>query len=72
MRQRTFLRIMFNNIFHDNVISKTIINLVNFCNEFNTLGSNQLKYNNKMTLSMSDTKKNIFFQSIAGDKIDCQ
>ena len=72
MQIRTFLRIMFNDIFHNNVVSKSISALVNFCNEFNVFGVKQLKYSQNVSLNMRDTKKNIFFQSITGDKIDCQ
>ena len=72
MRIRTFLRIMFNDIFHENIVSKTISSLVKFCYEFSEPIQKELKYNNKIPLSMQDTKKNIFFQSISGDKIDCQ
>ena len=72
MRIRTFLRIMFNDIFHENIVSRTISSLVKFCYEFSEPIQKELKYNNKMPLSMQDTKKNIFFQSISGDKIDCQ
>lgn len=72
MQIRIFLRIMFNDIFHNNVISKSISALVNFCNEYNVFGVKQLKYSQNVSLNMRDTKKNIFFQSITGDKIDCQ
>lgn len=72
MKIRTFLRIMFNDILRDNIISKTITSLVNFCYEFNVFGERPLKYNKNMSLNIMDTKKNIFFQSITGDKIDCQ
>ena len=72
MRIRTFLRIMFNDIFHENIVSRTISSLVKFCYEFSEPIQKELKYNNKMPLSMQDTKKNIFFQSISGDKIACQ
>lgn len=72
MKIRTFLRIMFNDIFHENIISKAIQALVNFCYEFNIFGTKALKYNRNVSLNMTDTKRNIFFQSITGDKIDCQ
>ncbi len=72
MKIRTFLRIMFNDILRDNIISKTIISLVNFCYEFGIFGEKRLKNNKNLSLSMMDTKRNIFFQSITGDKIDCQ
>jgi len=63
---------MFNSILKDNIIVKSFVALVNFCNEYNLINNKELKYSQKMTLSMADTKKNLFFQSIAGDKIDCQ
>ena len=72
MQIRTFLRIMFNDIFHNNVVSKSISALVNFCNEYNVFGVKQLKYSQNVSLNMRDTKKNIFFQSIGGDRIDCK
>lgn len=72
MNIRTFLRIMFNDIFHENVLSKAVSALVNFCYEFNIFGGKSLKNTDNMSLNMLDTKKNIFFQSITGDKIDCQ
>ncbi len=72
MKMRTFLRIMFTDILKDNIFSKIIISLVNFCYEFNIFGDKQLKNNNNLSLNTLDTKRNIFFQSITGDKIDCQ
>ena len=72
MQVRTFLRIMFNNIFHDNIFVRTINSFVNFCCEFDILNNKTLKYKKRMPLSMEDTKKNIFFQGIGGDRIDCK
>ena len=40
--------------------------------EFGGFNYSSLKYDKKMPLSLSDTKKNIFFQSIGGDRIDCK
>ena len=57
MQVRTFFRIMFNNIIRNNVFVRVISSIVNFCCEMDTL---------------QDTKKNIFFQSIGGDRIDCK
>lgn len=71
MLSRTFLRILFNNIFYDNIISKTVRTLINFCYEFNIFSNNELKNNNNLPLNENDTRKNLFFQSVAGDKIDC-
>jgi len=72
MQARTYLRVLFNNIFHENILSKVLSALINFCYEFNILNKNELKYNKRVPLSMADTKKNLFFQSVAGDRIDCQ
>lgn len=72
MKIRTFFRIMFNDILHENVISKSIVSVMNFCNEFNVFHNKSLKYDRNVSLNISETKRNIFFQSITGDKIDCQ
>ena len=72
MKKRTFLRTMFNTIFHENILAKAISALVNFCYEYNILGSKSLKYERNVPLTLVDAKRNIFFQSITGDKIDCQ
>lgn len=72
MQVRTFFRIMFNNIIRDNVFINSIKAFVNFCCELDILNYKSLKYNKEMPLSMEDTKKNIFFQGIGGDRIDCK
>lgn len=72
MHKRIFLRILFNNLLRNNIFSKTIISLVNFCKEFGGFNYSSLKYKKNMSLSLNDTKKNIFFQSIGGDRIDCK
>ncbi len=72
MQFRTFFRIMFNNIIRDNVIARTISAFVNFCCELDILNDKCLKYKKELPLSLEDTKKNLFFQSIGGDRIDCK
>ena len=72
MQVRTFLRIMFNNLFHDNVIIRSVRAFVNFCCELDIMNYKSLKYNRSMPLSLEETKKNIFFQGIGGDRIDCK
>ena len=72
MQVRTFLRIMFNNIFHNNVFAQSIEAFVNFCCEFDVMNYKTLKYKKRMPLPLEDTKRNIFFQSIGGDRIDCK
>ena len=72
MQSRTFIRILFNNIIYNNIFSKTFILFINFCNEFGFLKGTILKKQEKMPISIMETKSNIFFRSISGDKIDCQ
>ena len=72
MQVRTFLRIMFNNIFRNNIFARVIHSFVNFCCELDVLNYKSLKYNRNLPLSLEDTKKNIFFQGIGGDRIDCK
>lgn len=72
MQVRTFLRIMFNNIIRDNVFARTVRSFVNFCCELDIINNKYLKYNKELPLTLEDTKKNIFFQSIGGDRIDCK
>ncbi|MCD8378337.1 MAG: hypothetical protein LUB59_06080 [Candidatus Gastranaerophilales bacterium] len=72
MQIRTFFRIMFNNIIRDNIFVRVISSIVNFCCELDVMNYKSLKYNKEMPLTMEDTKKNIFFQSIGGDRIDCK
>ena len=72
MQIRTFLRIMLNNILRNNVFVRTIHSFVNFCCELDILNYKSLKYNRSMSLSLEETKKNIFFQGIGGDRIDCK
>lgn len=54
MRGRTFLRIMLENIFINNALSKTIIALVNFCNEQSYYGRKKLKFLKKMPLNKTE------------------
>lgn len=72
MHKRIFLRTLFNNIFRNNIFAQVIISTVTFCKEFGGFGCDSLKYDKKMSLSVNDVKKNIFFQSIGGDRIDCK
>jgi len=72
MHIRTFFRILLNNIIRDNVFVKSFSAFVNFCCELDFLNYKPLKYSKSMPLSLSDTKRNIFFQSIGGDRIDCK
>lgn len=54
MQGRTFLRIMLDNLFINNPISKTIIALVNFCNEQNYYHKKELKFFTKVPLNKTE------------------
>lgn len=51
MQVRTFLRIMFNNLFIDNAFCKALSSLVNFCNEQRYYNRKELKFLEKMPLN---------------------
>ena len=72
MQIRTFLRILLNKIFRNNVFARTIRSFVKFCCELDVMNYKSLKYNKSMSLPLEETKKNIFFQGIGGDRIDCK
>ena len=63
---------MFNNIFNNNLVCKLINYVVKFYYEYGIIGDKNLKYSENLSLDYSEAKKNIFFQSFAGDKIDCK
>ena len=63
MQGRTFLRIMIDNLFLNNPLSKALSALVNFCNEQNYYNQKELKFLNKMPLNKTEinsTYKNRF------------
>ena len=68
---RTYLRTMFNKIFCDNVIIDFGRAVVKFCNNYMVKEDNFLKFSEKMSLTDMETNKKFSFQSITGDKIDC-
>ena len=72
MQLRTFFRILFNTLFRDNIFINVIKSFVNFCCELDVINYKSLKYNKEMPLTMKDAKRDIFFQSIGGDRIDCK
>ncbi len=51
MQIRTFLRIMINNLFVNNALSKALASLVNFCNEQRYYNRKELKFLKKMPLN---------------------
>ena len=50
MQARTFLRIMLDNIFINNVFAKTISKLINFCNEQDLINYKKLKFSKNLPL----------------------
>lgn len=68
---RTYLRTLFNDIFKNNPIIKVFTKIVNFyCNLWYST-PNSLKFNSNMSITDME-KKQIIFQSVTGDKIDCK
>lgn len=58
MQGRTFLRIMLDNLFVNNALCKSIVALVNFCNEQSYFAKKELKFLKKMPLNKMETEKN--------------
>ena len=56
MQNRTFLRTMLD-IFLDNNIVKTVVSIVNFCNEYQRFGSKKLKFSKKMPIDINKVEK---------------
>ena len=50
MRERTFFRIMIDNLFINNAFCKALLALINFCNEQQYYGKKELKFVKKMPL----------------------
>lgn len=69
---RTYIRTLFYDIFQNNFIVKLIYKFVNFyCNLwFKTPKS--IKFSSNMPIKDVREKKQLFFQSVTGDKIDCK
>ena len=54
MSGRTFFRIMIDNLFINNALSKAIVALVNFCNEQSVYGIKKLKFSKKIPLNNTE------------------
>ena len=69
---RTYIRTLFNDIFKNNFVAKTIIRIVNFYCSLFSKTPEAIKFQPNMP--MNDMEKNNlrFFQSVTGDKIDCK
>lgn len=69
MFTRTFIRTLFNDIFYNNFLVK---NIVNFYYNPVFKSPKTIKFQPNMPIEGKEAKKNIFFQSVTGDKIDCK
>ena len=57
MQGRTFIRIMFDNLFVNNALCKAIVSLVNFCKEQGFYYKKDLKFSKKMPLDSIEVQK---------------
>ena len=51
MQGRTFLRIMFNNLFVNNALCRALVSFVNFCNEQRYYNRKELKFLENLPLN---------------------
>ena len=72
MQIRTYLRTIFYKLFRENFIIKVFKNVVNFYYNLYSKTPTCLKFDEKNPILNIDAKKNINFQSVTGDKIDCK
>ena len=67
MQIRTFLRIMMDHLFINNVFAKTLFALVNFCKEQSFYRQNELKFLKKVPYNKLESKntyqKNFIFKN---------
>ena len=54
MQGRTFFRIMLDNLFINNPLCRTIVALVNFCNEQTSYNPKTLKFSEKMPFNKKE------------------
>lgn len=69
---RTYLRTVLNDVFKNNVICSVLSKIVNFYFNLFTNHSRAIKFNQNLPILEVERKKQIFFQSVTGDKIDCK
>ena len=74
MQGRTFFRIMIDNLFVNNALCKSIVALVNFCNEQSYFAKKELKFLKKMPLTKteqdSSNKNRFIFNSTYKTGVD--
>lgn len=69
---RTYIRTLFNDLFVNNIFVKIVSRIVNFYFNLIFKDKNAIKFSSNMSINELKEKKNIFFQSVTGDKIDCK
>lgn len=68
----TYARTLFNDIFKNNFVIKTLKLIVNFYCNLWLKDTNTIKFGQNVPMKDMEKKKVLFFQSITGDKIDCR
>ena len=69
---RTYIRTLFNDIFKNNFLVKVFVKIVNFYCGLWSKNPNPIKFQSNMPINKLNEKRNLFFQSVTGDKIDCK
>ena len=69
---RTYTRILFNDIFKNNFVAKFVKRIVNFYCDLWFKDHHAIKFTQNLPTTISEEKKNLFFLSVTGDKIDCK
>lgn len=70
MLLRTLLRIIINDIFVNNAVVRLLVRIVKICYDFIKKTHKKLKLKKSLPIKNVDTKRNVFFLSITGDKVD--
>ncbi len=66
---RTFLRTFFDTLFAKNPVIESFVNIC-YKNDKNKVKT--IKFNSNVPITNIERKKEIFFQSVTGDRIDCK
>lgn len=71
-KMRTYIRTLFNDLFKNNFLIRTLSKIVNFYCNLWPKTENAIKFSPNMSIKELEEKKILFFQSVTGDKIDCK
>ena len=71
MDKRTYLRMLIYKVFINNSFIKTLLWIVNFYYNLYKKIPSALKFKKSVSIKYTDTRKDIVFLSITGDRIDC-